>query len=117
MLVAGRRKANSPRLSETACSFLSLEAWDSGPGSGITTISALGSAKPFSRKTVPSSRTYGSAAAFFLAAAAGRAKAAARSRRLMPILFFLFFLFILVLILVVFGIFFVVLVLVLLLIL
>src|SRR5450432_433363 len=103
----GSRNANSPRLSETVCIFLTLEGGASGIGSGITTTSAFGKAKPDSRKTVPSRRTYGSAAAFFLAAIPGRTTAVARSSRLI-ILFFLFFLFLFILVLDVFGIFVVV---------
>src|SRR5271163_2168299 len=87
MLVVGSRNANSPRESETASSFLTFWRGVSGGGSGTTTTSAFASAKPVSRKTVPSSRVYGSAA-FLLSPRTGRAKAAARIKRLI-ILFFL----------------------------
>src|ERR1700693_5463503 len=99
MLPVGSRNANSPRESETVCSFLTFGRGASGAGSGITATSAFGNAKPVSWKTVPASRKYGSAA-FFLSPKPGRAKAAAKIRRLI-ILFFFFLLFIFVLILLV----------------
>src|SRR5271167_460885 len=99
MLSVGSRNANSPWESETVCSFLTLGRGVSCGGSGITTTSALGRENPLSRKTVPATRKYGSTA-FFLSPRAGKAKTAARIRRLI-LLFFLFLLLIFVLLLVV----------------
>src|ERR1022692_4055432 len=93
MLSVGSRNANSPWESETVCSFLTFGRGVSGGGSGITTTSALGRENPLSRKTVPATRKYGSTA-FFLSPRAGKAKTAARIRRLI-LLFFLFLLFVL----------------------
>src|ERR1022692_1286513 len=99
MLSVGSRNANSPWESETVCSFLTFGRGVSGGGSGITTTSALGRENPLSRKTVPATRKYGSTA-FFLSPRAGKAKTAARIRRLI-LLFFLFLLLIFVLLFVV----------------
>src|ERR1035438_2796476 len=99
MLSVGSRNAKSPWESETVCSFLTFGRGVSGGGSGITTTSALGRENPLSRKTVPATRKYGSTA-FFLSPRAGKAKTAARIRRLI-LLFFLFLLLIFVLLLVV----------------
>src|ERR1017187_8442199 len=98
MLSVGSRNANSPWESEMVCIFLALGRVASGAGSGITTTSAFGNANPFSLKIVPFNKIYGSSAAFFLSPRAGKAKTAARIRRLI-LLFFLFLLLIFVLLL------------------
>src|ERR1017187_6270140 len=100
MLSVGSRNANSPWESEMVCIFLALGRVASGAGSGITTTSAFGNANPFSLKIVPFNKIYGSSAAFFLSPRAGKAKTAARIRRLI-LLFFLFLLLIFVLLFVV----------------
>src|ERR1700686_255719 len=98
---AGTRNTNSPRASEIACIFFALAAESPASGSGISVIAALGSAKPDSRKTVPPTNAYDSAAVLSPALAPSGITAANKNGRLMPILLFFLFFFIFLFVLVV----------------